>query len=76
MPDYSDKLDDIVGAASICPDCENMAFAYRSTDPKTDESDRWEFLCSRCGTDFAMPESELVFESLPREWLLAKVYAA
>jgi ribosomal protein S27AE len=60
MPDYSDELDDIVAAASICPDCETMAFAYRSTDPKTGESNRWEFPCPRCGTDFAMPESESV----------------
>jgi ribosomal protein S27AE len=76
LPDYSDELDDIVAAASICPDCDTMAFAYRSTDVKHDDSDRWEFMCARCGTGFTMPKSELVFESLPKEWLLAKVYAA
>jgi hypothetical protein len=33
-------------------------------------------MCPDCGTSFAMPERELVFQSLPEEWLLAKVYAA
>lgn len=74
MPDYSDEIDDIVAAASI-PDCDNLAIAYRSTEAKRDDSDRWEFRCSRCGTGFAMPESELVFQCLPKEWLLARVYA-
>ena len=75
MPNYSDKLDDVVAAVSIYP-CGTLAFAYRSSDAKRHDSDRWDFMCARCGTDFLMPESELVFQSLPKEWLLSKVYTA
>ena len=76
MPNYSDKLDDVIAAVSICPDCGMLAFAYRSSDAKRHDSDRWDFMCARCGTEFVMPESELVFQSLPKEWLLSKVYTA
>ena len=76
MPDYSDELDDIVAAASICPACDTIAFAYRSTDMKRDDCDRWEFTCPQCGIGFIMPKSKLIFQSLPKEWLSAKVYAA
>jgi len=76
MPDYSDEPDETVAAAAICLDCNTLAFAYRPKDIRRDGSDRWEFMCPDCGTSFAMPERELVFQSLPEEWLLAKVYAA
>ena len=75
MPDYSDVLDK-VAAASICPDCSVLAFASRSTVVKCDYSDWWEFMCPRCGMEFATPESELVFRSLPKEWLSTNVYRA
>jgi hypothetical protein len=76
MSDYSDGFDEIIAAASICPECDTLVFAYRSTYMSGQDSDRWEFMCARCGTGFATPESELAFQSLPEEWLLAKVYAA
>ena len=76
MWNYSDEVDEICAAASICPECDTLAFAYRSTYVKRHDSDRWEFMCSCCGTGFAVPESELAFQSVPKEWLLAKVYAA
>ena len=76
MPENSGELDEVVAAASICPDCSTFAFAYRSMGVKRGESDRWEFLCPECGIDFTTLESELVFQSQPEEWLLAKVHAA
>ena len=76
VPDYSDELDDVIAAVSICPDCGTSAFAYRSTDAKRDDSDRWDFTCPGCGTDFVISETKLLFRSLPKEWLLSKVYAA
>jgi ribosomal protein S27AE len=76
VPIYSDKLDDVVAAVSICPDCGMLAFAYRSSDAKRNDSDRWDFMCARCGTEFVMPEGELVFQPFPKEWLLSRVYTA
>jgi hypothetical protein len=76
MSDYSDELAEIVAAASVCPVCETLVFAYRSKCLKHHDSDSWEFMCPLCGTGFAVPESELAFRSLPQEWLSAEVYAA
>ena len=76
MPDYFDELDEIIAAASICPVCDTLVFAYRSRYLNRHDSDRWEFMCRLCGTGFAVPESELAFQSLPKEWLSAKVCAA
>ena len=76
MPDYFDELDEIIAAASICPACDTLVFAYRSRYLTLHDSDRWEFMCPLCGTAFVVPESELAFQSLPKEWLSAKVYAA
>lgn len=76
MPDYSDELDEIIAAASICPVCNTVVFAYRSGCLKPHASDRWEFMCPQCGTDFTVPENELAFQCLPKEWLSARVCAA
>ncbi len=76
MPDYFDELDEIIAAASICPVCDTWVFVYRSRYLNRDDSDRWEFMCPLCGTGFTVSESELAFQSLPKEWLSATVYAA
>ena len=78
MPDDWDEHDDIA-AGSSCPmaDCGELAVAYRSTDGvERDDSEPWEFTCPRCGIDFTVPEDELIFQSVPKNWLLAKVQAA
>ncbi len=76
MPDYLDELDEIIAAALICPVCDTLVFAYRSSYLNRHDSDRWEFICRLCNTGFDVPESELTFQSLPEEWLSAKVCAA
>jgi len=79
MPGDWDESDDVV-AGSICPvpDCGALAVAYRPPDRTGRDNARpWcEFTCSRCGTEFTVPEDELVFQSVPKEWLLARVQAA
>jgi len=35
-----------------------------------------DFACTRCGTDFTIPEDELIFQPVPKQWLLASVQAA
>jgi hypothetical protein len=76
MQDYADELDEIIAAASICPLCDTLVFAYRSRYLKGHDSDRWEFICRLCDAGFDVPESELAFQSLPEEWLSAEVCAA
>ena len=41
-----------------------------------DEGEPWEFTCPRCGIDFAVAEDKLIFQSVPKDWLLAKVHIA
>ncbi|MGA2648476.1 MAG: hypothetical protein ABSF15_27650 [Candidatus Sulfotelmatobacter sp.] len=75
MPDDWDEHND-VAAGSSCPipDCGALAVAYRSTDGVgRGRSNPWEFTCPRCGIDFTVPENELIFQSVPTEWLLARV---
>jgi hypothetical protein len=80
MPDLRDERDDVVAAGSICPipDCGALVVAYGPSDRTgRDDARPWcEFTCSRCGTDFTVPEDELMFQSVPKEWLLAGVQAA
>ena len=76
MPDDWEEHDE-VAAGSSCPmpDCGTLAVAYRSADG-VGHDEPWEFTCPRCGIDFTAPEDELIFHSVPKEWLLATVQAA
>ena len=75
-----DERDDVVAAGSICPvpDCGALVVSYKP--PKRTGRDcarSWcEFTCLHCGIDFSVPEDELIFQSVPKEWLLARVQAA
>jgi len=75
MPDNWDEHDDIAAGSSCpMPDCGVLAVAYRSADGvERDHSEPREFTCPRCGIDFTMPDDELIFQSVPKEWLLARV---
>jgi len=78
VSDDWDEHDD-VAAGSSCPmpDCGELAFAYRSMDGVgRDHAEPWEFTCPRCEIDFTVAEDELMFHSVPKNWLLAKVQAA
>jgi hypothetical protein len=80
MLDSWDERDEVVAAGSICPlaECGALVISYRPPDPAGRVNARsWcEFTCSRCGIDFTVPEDELIFQSVPKEWLLARVQAA
>ena len=80
MPDDWDERDDVVAAGSICPvpDCGALVLSYRPPDRTGRDSAKpcCEFNCPRCGIDFAVPEDELIFQSVPKEWLLARVQGA
>jgi hypothetical protein len=80
MLDDWDERDEVVAAGSICPvpDCGALVISYRPPDRTgRDNAKSWcEFTCPRCGIDFTVPEEELIFQSVPKVWLLARVQAA
>lgn len=80
MPADWDESDDVVAAGSICPvpDCGALVVSYRPPDRTgRNNAKQWcEFTCPRCGIDFTVPEDELIFQSVPKEWLLASVQGA
>lgn len=72
-----DEHDYEVAAGANCPvpDCNAMVVSYRPSDSMgRDEAEPWEFTCPRCGLDFAVSETDLIFQSVPRNWLLAMVH--
>jgi hypothetical protein len=74
------ECDDVVAAGSICPvpDCGALVVSYRAPERTGCDNPRsWcEFTCLQCGIDFSVPEDELIFQSVPKEWLLARVQTA
>ena len=59
------------------PDCGALVVTYTPPDRTgRDNAEPWEFVCGRCGVEFVAPEDELVFQSVPKDWLLARVDVA
>ena len=76
--DRNDPIDE-VAAASSCPvpRCGELVVAYRPPDHlRGDTAEPWKFTCPRCGIAFAVPEEDLIFQSVPKHWLLAQIQAA
>jgi hypothetical protein len=79
MADDWDEHDEVVAAGSSCPvrDCGALVVACRPSDRTgRDHAEPWGFNCPRCGIDFTVPEDELIFHSVPKDWLLGRVHAA
>jgi hypothetical protein len=80
MLDDWNERDEVVAAGSICPvpDCGALAVSYRPPDRTGRDNDKsWcEFTCPRCGIDFTVPKDELIFQLVPKVWLLARIQAA
>ena len=78
-PHEWEKHDDEVAAGAICPmpQCGALVIAFRATYVvRPDYIQPWEFACLRCGAEFDVPENDLVFQSVPKGWLLAGVHLA
>jgi hypothetical protein len=74
MPETSERGDDTVTALSRCPvpACGSLVIEYRPADNiRLGHPGNWEFTCSRCGSDFSVPQGELIFQSVPKQWLSA-----
>ncbi len=69
----------ITAAGAICPvpGCGTLVVAYGLAESIYEVTRRRrpsrEFICSGCGAEFTAPEKDLVFESVPRDWLLAEI---
>jgi hypothetical protein len=73
------RRDEIIAAASSCPalDCGALVIDYRLADSvRPGHPEDWEFECSRCGMVFAVAQGELIFQSIPKQWLSANIHAA
>ena len=71
--------DEIVAAASSCPglECGSLVIDYRLADSvRPGHPEDWEFKCSRCGMEFTVTQGELIFQSIPKQWLSANIHAA
>jgi len=70
---------DDVAAGAICPvpDCGALTVAYRSADnPHRVDAEPWQFTCPRCEIDFTASEGDLIFQSVPKGWLVANAHGA
>jgi hypothetical protein len=79
MPHEWEVRDDEVAAGAICPmtDCGALVGAFGATYVvRGDHIEPREFMCGRCSIEFVVPEDELVFQSVPKDGLLAKVHLA
>jgi hypothetical protein len=57
------------------PHCGTLAVTYESSDALS-AMNEWEFVCPECGAEFSAPPGDLIFESIPREWLFSQVSSA
>ena len=77
MANDEEERDDVVAAASSCPvaECSSLVIEYRAAGgSRPGDQEDWEFTCSRCGMEFTVAQGELIFQSVPRQWLSANVH--
>jgi hypothetical protein len=74
-----EQHDDLVAAASSCPvpDCSSLVIDYKpAASVRPEHPEDWEFTCSRCGIQFTVTQGELIFHSVPKQWLWANAHVA
>ena len=68
------------GTTCPMPGCGALAVTYESEKPLDQifgsAGADFEFVCSECGAEFTAPDGDLLFQSVPREWLFAQVCSA
>jgi hypothetical protein len=73
---------DIRAAGATCPmpGCGALAISYEAADSLNaycrTSGGSWDFICSECGTEFMAPKDDLLFQAIPRDWLLSQVCRA
>jgi predicted RNA-binding Zn-ribbon protein involved in translation (DUF1610 family) len=78
MTDHSDLNSHVVAAAASCPvpGCGALSIAYSENSGSRRASRLRLFTCPRCGYEFVLPPNKLIFQSVPRDWLLARISEA
>jgi hypothetical protein len=76
--DRNEHVDEVAAASSCpAPECGALVVTYGPPDRmRRDTTEPWKFSCPRCRIDFAVTEEELIFQSVPKRWLLARVQVA
>ena len=73
---------EVRAAGAICPmpNCGALAISYEAADSlnvyRRAVTANWDFVCSECGIEFMAPKGDLLFQSIPRDWLLSQVCRA
>ncbi len=76
------KRIDVRASGAVCPvpGCGSLVIAYRPADSINEITRRigapCEFICDQCGHEFTASGNDLVFQSIPRDWLLSGVCRA
>ena len=70
---------DLRAFGATCPmrGCGALVITYEPADSINEITQNsgasWEFVCPECGTEFCAPRGDLLFQSVPREWLFLEV---
>jgi hypothetical protein len=74
LNDWYEHDNNYVASGSSCPvpECGALAVTYGPPD----NFELCEFTCPRCGSDFIASSEALVFQSVPKKWMLAGVQIA
>ena len=68
------------GTTCPMPGCGALAISYEAADSFNTlcraHTAKWDFVCSECGTEFSAPKADLLFDAIPRDWLLSQVCRA
>jgi len=72
---------DIRAAGATCPmpQCGALVISYEPADSLNslgEPGGQWEFVCQECGSEFTAPAGDLIFQSVPREWLFSRICQA
>jgi hypothetical protein len=65
------------GATCPMPGCGVLVVSYEmptsANEALRPASSTWEFVCADCGAEFTAPKGDLLFQSVPRQWLFSEV---
>jgi hypothetical protein len=78
LRDWKQEVDlRAVGTTCPMPHCGALVISYESADSLNEvlrpTTGRWDFVCPECAAEFSASKSDLLFQAVPREWLLSSV---
>lgn len=79
MTEEWNEDNEVLAAGTSCPmaGCGELTVTFRTADKnESNPQEGWEFTCPRCGVEFLALEEDLLFRSIPKEWLWAGIHSA